>query len=51
VDLDALRDWLRRDVGGAWIRRRLIAAGLAIGALAEVRVASRIRPVLAMSGQ
>ncbi len=51
MDLDALRDWLRRDVGGAWIRRWLIAASLAIGALAEVLVPSRIRPALAMSGQ
>jgi len=51
VDLDALRNWLRRDVGGAWIRQWLIAAGLAIGALAEVLLASRIRPALAMSGR
>jgi hypothetical protein len=47
----APRDWMRRDVGGAGIRQWLIAASLAIGALADVLVLSRMGPWLAVSSQ
>lgn len=50
----APRDWLRRargDIGGAGIRQWLIAARLAIEALADVLVLSRVGPWLAVSGQ